>query len=306
MGIAFHCPQTMKFSTFVLLATAVTGTVASRPGSSLRFEHPGRVFSKSHSQGCCVQGVVHDEEPRGHLEEYSDETLYITSPPRRYGGRHGMDASAAIIYLTDIFGLGIPNNKLLADSLASSGYLVVVPDLFRGDPVPENALSDPDSDFDFPAWQERHPSSEVNAIIDSTIETMRGDFGVTKLGAVGYCFGGPYVAQLLANGSFVSAGFTAHPSGVELEQWQNVSKPISVAYGALDEVVPQEDRHEAENAFINGNKTFEISLYAEVEHGFAVRTDLSNKMKAFAQESAYFQAVRWLDAWVKDVPVLDD
>jgi len=114
------------------------------------------------------------------------------------------------------------------------------------------------------------------------------------------------VAQLLANGSFVSAGFTAHPSGVELEQWQNVSKPISVAYGALDEVVPQEDRHEAENAFINGNKTFEISLYAEVEHGFAVRTDLSNKMKAFAQESAYFQAVRWLDAWVKDVPVLDD
>merc|ERR1712032_1594114 len=150
--------------TFALLATAVTGTVASRPGSSLRFEHPGRVFSKSHSQGCCVQGVVHDEEPRGHLEEYSDETLYITSPPRRYGGRHGMDASAAIIY--------------------------------------------------------------------STIETMRGDFGVTKLGAVGYCFGGPYVAQLLANGSFVSAGFTAHPSGVELEQWQNVSKPISVAYGA--------------------------------------------------------------------------
>merc|ERR1712113_149973 len=262
---AFHCPQTMKFSTFVLLATAITGTVASRPGSSLRFEHPGRVFSKSHSQGCCVQGVVHDEEPRGHLEEYNDETLYITSPPRRYGSRHGMDASAAIIY-----------------------------------------LSDPDSDFDFPAWQERHPSSDVNAIIDSTIETMRGDFGVTKLGAVGYCFGGPYVAQLLANGSFVSAGFTAHPSGVELEQWQNVSKPISVAYGALDEVVPQEDRHEAENAFINGNKTFEISLYAEVEHGFAVRTDLSNKMKAFAQESAYFQAVRWLDAWVKDVPVLDD
>merc|ERR1711939_502218 len=183
MGLLIvHCSQTMKFSTFALLATAVTGTVASRPGSSLRSEHPGRVFSKSHSQGCCVQGVVHDEEPRGHLEEYNDETLYITSPPRRYGSRHGMDASAAIIYLTDIFGLGIPNNKLLADSLASSGYLVVVPDLFRGDPVPENALSDPDSDFDFPAWQERHPSSEVNAIIDSTIETMRGDFGVTKLG----------------------------------------------------------------------------------------------------------------------------
>ena len=68
----------MKFSTFTLLATAVTGTVAFRPGSSLRFEHPGRVFSKSHSQGCCVQGVVHDEEPRGHLEEYNDGALLFT------------------------------------------------------------------------------------------------------------------------------------------------------------------------------------------------------------------------------------
>lgn len=73
-----HCSQTMKFSTFALLATAITGTVASRPGSSLRFEHPGRVFSKSHSQGCCVQGVVHDEEPRGHLEEYNDGGLLLT------------------------------------------------------------------------------------------------------------------------------------------------------------------------------------------------------------------------------------
>merc|ERR1712072_705402 len=90
MGIAFHCPQTMKFSTFVLLATAVTGTVASRPGSSLRFEHPGRVFSKSHSQGCCVQGVVHDEEPRGHLEEYSEHIVkYITlRTPSRQAPAH--------------------------------------------------------------------------------------------------------------------------------------------------------------------------------------------------------------------------
>ncbi len=42
------------------------------------------------------------------------------------------------------------------------------------------------------------------------------------------------------------------------------------------------------------------NLYANAEHGFAVRTNLTDKKKAFAQESAYFQAVRWFDAWIKD------
>lgn len=64
----------MKLSVFAFATVAIAGAAASRPGSSLRYEHPGRVFSKSHSHGCCVQGVVHDEEPRGHLEEYDNGT----------------------------------------------------------------------------------------------------------------------------------------------------------------------------------------------------------------------------------------
>ena len=65
----------MKLSVFALAVTAVAGAVASNPGWSLRNEHPGRVFSKSHSQGCCVQGVVHDDDPRGYLAEYNDGEL---------------------------------------------------------------------------------------------------------------------------------------------------------------------------------------------------------------------------------------
>lgn len=75
----------------------------------------------------------------------------------------------------------------LADSLAEAGYFVVMPDLFRGDPVPENALSNPNSGFNMTAWRARHPQSQVESIIESAISTLRNQFGTTKLAGVVSC-----------------------------------------------------------------------------------------------------------------------
>ena len=62
-----------------------------------------------------------------------------------------------MIYLTDVFGLGLPNNlvryfpfspfkpanpiQLLADGFARNGFKVYVPELFEGDPVAPNAFT---------------------------------------------------------------------------------------------------------------------------------------------------------------------
>ena len=80
-----------------------------------------------------------------------------------------------------------------------------------------------------------------------------------------------------------------------------MSKPISIAFGALDASNTAENRTTIEAIFQSGNKTYQTALFSNAEHGFAVRTDLGVKQKAFAQESAYVQAVRWFDAWVKDL-----
>jgi dienelactone hydrolase len=57
----------------------------------------------------------------------------------------------------------------------------------------------------------------------------------------------------------------------------------------------------AAEAILQGeNATYQTTLYSGAEHGFAVRTDLTDKQKRFAQDSAYFQAVRWFDAWLKN------
>lgn len=175
-----------------------------------------------------------------------------------------------------------------------------MPDLFRGEPVPADALSDPSSNFSLPDWQQRHPQAEIESILDTTINAVRTTYNASRIGSVGYCFGGKYVARYLAEGKGIDAGFAAHPSNTQAEEWEAIASPISIAFGDLDESSTPENRTNIEEIFFDGNKTYQTSLYSNAEHGFAVRTDLSVKQKAFAQEGAYFQAVRWLDAWVTE------
>jgi dienelactone hydrolase len=87
------------------------------------------------------------------------------------------------------------------------------------------------SDFNMTAWRERHPMSLIDSIVATTVTSIRSTYGAKKVGAVGYCFGGKYVARFLAPGKGLDAGFTAHPSGVLAEEWGNVSAPLSIAYG---------------------------------------------------------------------------
>ncbi len=112
--------------------------------------------------------------------------------------------------------------------------------------------------FNMTEWRTRHPPEAIDAIVTSTIAAIKGDFGVKKLGAVGYwydylsrvphrrirslkarelielrlkSFGGKYVARFLAEGKGLDAGFTAHPSGVVAEEWQGIAAPLSIAFG---------------------------------------------------------------------------
>jgi dienelactone hydrolase len=84
--------------------------------------------------------------------------------------------------------------------------------------------------FNMTAWRARHPPEAVDAIISSTLQSVASTYGSEYIGAVGYCFGGKYVARWLAEGKGVDAGFTAHPSGLTEEELQAIVNPISIAY----------------------------------------------------------------------------
>jgi len=199
--------------------------------------------------------------------------------------------------ITDVFGHAFINAQLIADQLAANGYFVVMPDLFHGDPVPEEK---PD-DFDLMQWLKGHQPPTVDPIIDAALVEMRTKLGCKRIGGVGYCFGAKYVIRhLRPEQGKIQVGYCAHPSFVESQELQEIQGPLAISAAETDSIFPAEKRHESEEILKKTGLPYQINLYSGVEHGFAVRADLNNEVVKYAKESAFLQAVQWFEEHLKE------
>ncbi|KAF1963646.1 alpha/beta-hydrolase [Byssothecium circinans] len=231
---------------------------------------------------CCTVGVKHEGAPTG-----EEKTI---------GGNKS--TQNAVIILTDIMGYGFNNVRLIADQFAANGYFAVIPDLFNGN---EASLNGNFNIQDYIANKmPRVPT--VDPIIEATIEGLRSNFSVKKLGGVGYCFGGKYVCRWLKGleAGGIDAGYTAHPSFVDAEELKGIKGPLSIAAAETDQVFPAEKRRETEAILLKLDVPYQLNLFSDVEHGFAVRGDPSKKRQKFAKEQAFLQAVAWFDEYLQN------
>jgi hypothetical protein len=58
-----------------------------------------------------------------------------------------------------------------------------------------------------------------------------------------------------------------------------------------------ERRLQIENLLLETTQPYQVSLYGGTEHGFGVRANISDPKQRFAKETAFYQAVRWFNAW---------
>jgi hypothetical protein len=81
----------------------------------------------------CVSGFVHSGTPTGQVTTIHGRKTYVASPPE------GVTPKAIIVMISDGFGWGFINNRLLADTYAAKGnFLVYLPDFMNGVFVPLN------------------------------------------------------------------------------------------------------------------------------------------------------------------------
>ncbi|KAL0348789.1 UNVERIFIED_CONTAM: hypothetical protein Sangu_1106700 [Sesamum angustifolium] len=76
----------------------------------------------------------------GHVQQLGGLNTYVTGD---------QDSKLAVILLADAFGWEVPKLRKLADKVAASGFLVVVPDFYYGDQFTREKAG--------PGWVETHP-----------------------------------------------------------------------------------------------------------------------------------------------------
>lgn len=260
---------------------------------------------------CCKIDSIHTGQPLGTILPIGTTKIstYITfpqliSPSPASTPTNTTDTAPkhprALLLLSEVHGILLPNVQLLADAFASQlGCPVLAPNLFGTDPFPIDKPPGWDDEKELADFQLRHHPGTVDPILEEVLDWIErseeaGGFGgVGGLGAVGYCFGGRYVLRLLA-AKKIDAGVVNHPSFFTVGEVEALGKrriagregdgqiaagtggasastplnPIAIFAAEEDDIFPESKRRATEDALKRGGVTWWCSVFGGTEHGF--------------------------------------
>lgn len=248
-----------------------------------------QIIKKDKMSGkCCFTGNLHTGEPLGKFEEVFGLKTYVTGSPSN---------EKVLVILTDVFGNELNNTKLIADQLAGEDFKVYVPDILFGDNV--KSL---DGSVDFHEWAHNHRPEITRPIVDQFMKSLQATFSPKFVGVVGHCFGAKYALhQIDVKQSTANAIAVAHPSLCEQEEFRAIGKhPILISAAQTDSIFTVESRHETEKTLNDIGAVYQIDLFSQVTHGFAVRGDVSDPCVLYAKEKVTLDQIHWFKHFSKD------
>lgn len=146
----------------------------------------------------------------------------------------------------------------------------------------------PHADFDFEKWLAK--SHEYAAEhIGGWIEAVKQKFGRpgAKYCSVGYCFGAPYVMDTISGSSPIcEVGAFAHPAFLKDQHFEKITRPLFLSCADNDFTFPPDARNKGINILRDANKQYSLQVFSGVEHGFALRCDLSKPYERWAKEQS--------------------
>ncbi|KAK6454937.1 dienelactone hydrolase [Scheffersomyces xylosifermentans] len=228
---------------------------------------------------CCAVTNFHEGKAVGSFKTLFGVDSYQT------GEAFGNDR--VIVILTDVFGHKYNNVLLVADELAKAKYHVVIPDLFGGDPYTTDNFSD------FNAWLPKHTPDTAKPIVDKFVAELKAAWNPKFLGGIGYCYGGKFAIQQLSEDGHFTAAAVAHPSFVSIEEVQAVKRPLLISAAETDSIFTVDLRHQTEVELTKLGARYQLDFFSGVEHGYAVRGDISKPIVKYAKEKTLSDQLVW-------------
>ncbi|XP_062231322.1 endo-1,3;1,4-beta-D-glucanase-like isoform X1 [Phragmites australis] len=202
------------------------------------------------------------------------------------------ESKAAVILVSDVFGFEAPNLRKIADKVASSGYLVVVPDFLHGDP------KDPNKPSNREMWLQSHTPKKACEEAKPVIAALK-EKGVSTIGAAGYCWGAKVVVEL-GKVHEIQAAVLLHPSLLTVDDMKEVKCPISMLGAENDKSTPPELLKQFEQV-LSDNSAIDhfVKIFPGVAHGWAVRYSDNDAAAVKSAEEALRDMTGWFDKYLK-------
>jgi carboxymethylenebutenolidase len=260
----------------------------------------------------CGKGTLKVGDPKGVEIKLNNISVYQAKPLE--------ESDKAILYLHDIAGWKFNNARLLADLLATeTGCHVFIPDLFEGEIIrggdfsfmekaarkPQGIIDNIITKFHFVIavptiiqFVSKFPLKRVQPTLDSIIEEIK-KMGISKIGTVGYCFGGKLVFAL-GQQKKVDCLVSVHPSPPSLpEGVEGISCPLLLICAEKDYLLSRQKADGIIKFARDSKSQAELRFYEGVSHGFAVRGNDDDPVCRQACQKATKETIDWFHQYLK-------
>ncbi|CAM1511776.1 Fc.00g092890.m01.CDS01 [Cosmosporella sp. VM-42] len=242
---------------------------------------------------CCLKGFEWDGTPVGHTAKLANLDTYVV----------GDNPKAAVLLIHDLFGWKFTNLRLLADHYArEANATVYLPDFFEGESLSLESLKEERWwEVDLEGFMSRHGRDVGEPLIFDCARVLREKH--TKVGAVGFCYGGWAVFRLGSSEHdppLVDCITAGHPSLLKMEDIDGVSVPTQVLAPQIDMAYNEDFKVHTFQTMIKKRLPFDYVHFPDVVHSCLVRGSEEQKGEREAMRRGKDAAVAWIKEFLSE------
>ncbi len=264
-------------------------------------DHPGHqdeytdAMAHEHHNETPVANQASDYEPRTGVS-VQEEVIYGSAAGEELKGYLAEPAEIegelpGVVLIHEWWGLN-DNIRMMTRRLAGEGYRVLAVDLYDGE-VADN------SDRAQALMRAAMANTDVGRLNLSEAAAFLSDSGVSKIGVMGWCFGGAWTLNAAVSLSEKYDAGVIYYGRVNREEDElaQIEIPLLGIFGEDDGGIPVEQVNAFERTLAQLGKELEIHIYEDADHAFA--NPSGNRYNAAAAADAWDKTLHFLSRHLK-------